>query len=218
MNTLLKKISICIGLVLCYLGFGFISGVSAAEPNAKECIDGNIDCNEIENDNPNGTNIEASKGENGSLAFDLIKMFFALLLVLALIYLLLKFLSKRNKIFNQVKALENIGGISVGQNKSIQIIRIGTRVYVVGVGDNVELLHEISNEDEKTELLHINQTNEFQAGTFVTSLFQQKKKDEGSTNQTKSDFKNLFTTELDKLKNGRTKMINHHKRKGDKHE
>ncbi|XKF65792.1 flagellar biosynthetic protein FliO [Virgibacillus necropolis] len=213
----MKKISIYLCLVMCCFGFGFISEVSAA-PNAKECIDGNIDCQELENENSKATNIDASEDNNGSLTFDLIKMFFALLLVLALIYLLLKFLSKRNKIFNQVKALENIGGISVGQNKSIQIIRIGNRIYVVGVGENVELLHEITNEDEKEELLHRNQTNEFQAGSLVTSLFQQKKNDEGATNQTKNEFKNLFASELDKLKSGRKKMINHHKRKGEKHE
>ncbi|ASN05716.1 flagellar biosynthetic protein FliO [Virgibacillus necropolis] len=213
----LKKISICICLVLCYLNLGLLSEVSAAAPNAKECIEENLDCDKLEKEGSNGTRIEASENENGSLVFDLIKMVFALLLVLALIYVLLKLLNKRNKIFQQVKALENIGGISVGQNKSIQIIRIGSRVYVVGVGDNVELLHEITNENEKEELLHINQANEFQAGSFVTALFQQKKND-NSTNQTKSEFKNLFTTELDKLKSGRRKMINHHKQKGDKHE
>lgn len=211
---LFKKFSICICFLVCFIGFGL--HVSAETPNAKECIEGNVDCDELESENSNET--KTSEDDNGSLVFDLIKMAFALLLVLALIYLLLKFLSKRNKIFSQVKALENVGGISVGQNKSIQIIRIANRMYVVGVGDNVELLHEITNENEREELLQLNQTNEFQAGSFVTSFFQQKKNDKGSTNQPKNDFKNLFATELDKIKDGRKKMINHHKRKGDNHE
>lgn len=217
---LLNKICFCSCIILCCLSFGLVSDVSAASPNAKECINGDIDCNELENqdDNLNDTNIDASTDDNGSLVFDLIKMVFALILVLALIYLLLKFLSKRNKIFNQVKALENIGGISVGQNKSIQIIRIGSRIYVVGVGDNVELLHEVTNEDEKQDLLQINQSKEFQAGSILNALLKPKKNGESSTNQANIDFKSLFATELDKLKSKRSKMINHHQRKGDKHE
>lgn len=212
---LVKNGSICICLLFCF-AFGFISDVSASEPNAKECIDGKADCNELETKTPDETNKETSE-ENGSIVFYLIKMVFALLLVLALIYLLLKFLNKRNKIFQAVKALENIGGISLGQNKSIQIIRIGNHIYVVGVGDNVELLHEITNEKEKEDLLHTNQKGEFQPGTLITSFFQQKK-DEESTNQSEPDFKNKFASELKKIKNGRKKMIDHHKRKGDKHE
>lgn len=75
-------------------------------------------------DEPESGDAEAEQDEsdaviedNGSLLFDLIKMFFALLLVLALIYLLLNFLNKRNKLFQKIKTLENLGGISVGQNK-----------------------------------------------------------------------------------------------------
>lgn len=214
---LFKKISISICLLICF-GFVFISEVSAEEPNAKECIDGKVDCNELQNDNSKGTSTDQDEEKSGSIVFSLIKMFFALILVLALIYLLLKFLNKRNKMFQKVKALENVGGISVGQGKSIQIIRIGNRVYVVGVGDNVELLHEITDENEKNELLHINQSNEFQQGTLFSSFLNKKKSDAGSTSQSKADFKNLFASELAKLKNGRKKMIDHHKRKGDKDE
>ncbi|WP_430785911.1 flagellar biosynthetic protein FliO [Virgibacillus flavescens] len=217
MNKLLNKISICIFLIVCYIGIGQVE-VSAEAPNAKECIEGNVDCGNLENQGSNENSDEASKKENDSLLFMLVKMFFALVLVLALIYLLLKFLSKRNKLFSQVKALENVGGVSVGQNKSIQIIRIGDRLYVVGVGDNVELMHEITDEAEKQEILQNNkQSTNFQSGSFLSSLFSHKNNGE-SSNQPKSDFKNLFAGELDKLKNGRSKMINHHKRKGDKHE
>lgn len=216
---LLKKIGICICLISAYfLGFGYTLQVSAAEPNAKECLEKEVDCNELKNNSTDGTTNIVGKNEDSSIVFDLVKMVFALILVLALIYLLLKFLSKRNKVFQQVRALENIGGISVGQNKSIQIIRISNRIYIVGVGENVELLHEITSEKEKDELLNLNQTNEFQAGSLISSFFKQKNNNDHSTTQTKTDFKNLFTTELDKLKDGRSKLINHHKRKGDKDE
>lgn len=212
---LVKKITICFCLLICF-GLGIISEVFASAPNAKECISGKVDCDEQETKTPDETN-KATSEDDGSIAFYLIKVAFALLLVLALIYLLIKFLNKRNKLFQQVTALENIGGISVGQNKSVQIIRIGEHIYVLGVGDNVELLHEITNEKEKEELLHKNQKGEFQPGTLITSLFQQKK-DTEVKNQPKTDFKNMFASELNKIKNGRKKMIDQQKRKGDKHE
>nr|WP_245251401.1 flagellar biosynthetic protein FliO [Virgibacillus litoralis] len=144
-------------------------------------------------------------------------MFFALLLVLGLIYLLLKFLSKRNKLFQQVKALENLGGISVGPNKSIQLVRIGSRIFVIGVGENVEMLQEITEEEAKKEILHNNASNEVETKSILTSIFQQKSGSD-EANQSKKDFKNMFSSELNKLKQSRTKLINQRKQKEDKHE
>src|SRR5699024_12724182 len=69
--------------------------------------------------------------QSTSLIFNVIKMIVALLLVLALIYVLLIFIKKRNKLTQQVKVLDNLGGISVGPNKSIQLVRIGDRKSVV---------------------------------------------------------------------------------------
>src|SRR5699024_11744787 len=57
------------------------------------------------------------------LGLNIVKMVFALLLILALIYTLLCFLKKRRS-YEKAGSLENIGGISVGQQKSVQIIRI----------------------------------------------------------------------------------------------
>nr|WP_240510149.1 flagellar biosynthetic protein FliO [Virgibacillus profundi] len=163
---------------------------------------------------------QANVGSNGSLLFDLIKMFFALLLILALIYLLLKFLGKRNKLFQQIKALENLGGVSVGQNKSIQIIRLGNSFYLIGVGENVEMLQEITDEEVIKDLLDRDgDTDTYNAGALVTSLFQRKANGENNSNdQSKKDFKNLFSSELDKLKANRTKLINQQKQKEDKYE
>src|SRR5690606_1347958 len=105
---------------------------------------------------PEEVNSGSSEGEtlnNSSLIFNLIQMVFALFLILALIYLLLKFLNKRNKIFNKVRALENLGGIAVGPSKSIQIVRVGNKLYLVGVGENVQLLEELEDEDLKEEIM-----------------------------------------------------------------
>ncbi|MXI40447.1 flagella biosynthesis protein FliZ, partial [Escherichia coli] len=44
--------------------------------------------------------------------------------------------------------VENIGGTTVGQNRSVQLIKVGKRVLVVGVADSIQLLKEIDDEQE----------------------------------------------------------------------
>lgn len=195
--------------------------VQAASANVKDCLEEDADCFDSDGTPADETDNETNQsdvGKNeGSLFFTLVKMVFALLLVLGLIYLLLKFLKSRNKLFNQVQGLENLGGISVGPNKSVQLVRIGPKLYVIGVGENVEMLQEISDEEVKQEILHNNDSDETQADSLLTSLFQKNTNtDEG--NQSRKDFKNIFSTELEKLKQSRSKLINQRKNKEDKHE
>ncbi|MFC4023139.1 flagellar biosynthetic protein FliO [Oceanobacillus longus] len=184
-----------------------------AAPNVTDCLDGEVDCGEPADtsNEENNNDLLADTESTGSLAFELVKMFFALVLVLALIYILIKFLNKRNKLFNQVKALDNLGGISVGQNKSIQIIRIGNQLYLVGVGDNVELLQEITDEDVKKDIMQSSERKnaEFPGGTLLTSLMPNKK--DASNDASENNFKMLFSKELENLKQNRNKMINKHK-------
>jgi len=199
----------------------FTSGaVQAASTNVKDCIE-NEDCLETDEAPANETENEQKKSTDdvstGSLFFNLVKMGFALLLVLGLIYGLLKFLRKRNKLFQPVKALENLGGISVGPNKSVQLVRIGSKIFVVGVGENVELLKEITDEAIKNELLHHDNSLDGQSMSLLSSLFQQKTGQEDK-NKSANEFTKLFSTELEKLKQTRRSMINQQKQREDKHE
>ncbi len=195
-------------------------------PNVSDCLEEGADCPDEEpssiNDTENETNEESNGngndevvgGSTGPLFFDFIKLIFALLLVLALIYFLLKFVNKRNKLFSNVKALDNLGGISVGTNKSIQIIRIGSRFFVIGVGDNIEMLQEITDEELINDLTQQKDVGGFDPNGFISSFLQKRSnpsKDDGSTNQSNQTFKKLFTTELDQLKQQRKKIMNQHK-------
>ncbi|WP_461179639.1 flagellar biosynthetic protein FliO [Virgibacillus ainsalahensis] len=209
-----------------FFAIGALNTIHASPNNVLECIENNLDCEE-ELEGPqneqesNLTEDSTVSAGNGSMLFELVKMFFALVLVLALIYLLLKFLSKRNKMGNKVKALENMGGISLGQNKSVQIMRIGSRLYLLGVGENVELLEEITDEEVIKDILHHeeNETNDFSANTMLTSLLPSKtEKEKNSTNQTDNRFNSLFSNELEKLKQTRKNLINQQAKKEDRHE
>lgn len=84
--------------------------------------------------------------------WDFIKMILATAFIIFLIYILLRFVSKRNKFTSSSNYIENLGGTNVGQNRSIQLIKVGKKILVVGVSDSVQLLKEIDDEDECREI------------------------------------------------------------------
>ncbi|WP_227935822.1 flagellar biosynthetic protein FliO [Alkalihalobacillus deserti] len=86
------------------------------------------------------------------------QMISALALVIVLIYLLLRFLNKRSQSFRSTQMLQNIGGVPLGANRSVQLVKVGNRVLVVGVGESIQLLREI--EDAKEINLIVNQQKE----------------------------------------------------------
>lgn len=84
--------------------------------------------------------------------FDFIKMMFALLFVLALLYGALKLINSKNKLSNG-RSVENIGGTNLGNNKTLQLVKVGNSILVVGVGDSINLLKEITDDEEREQLL-----------------------------------------------------------------
>jgi len=222
-----KKLFIALCFIIIMSLFEFTTASQAKTPYVGDCFGDDVgpecleeedskDIDEDKTDDDTTPPVLAGQNQTGSLVFDIIKTVFALLLILALIYILIKFLGKRNKLFNQVKALENLGGISVGQNKSIQIVRIGEKVFIVGVGDNVELLQEIDDEDLIHDLLHSDVQGDFQVNHLVRSIFKQKTdKNDRLNEEPQQKFKSLFSNELEKLKENRLTIKNQQKKKED---
>ncbi|MFD1360350.1 flagellar biosynthetic protein FliO [Lentibacillus salinarum] len=210
--------------IICLMGLWGVlypNSVVEAATNVKDCIE-NADCNEADTAPADTTENDeerdaADSPGTGSLLMNIVKMIFALLLVLGLIYLLLKFLHNRNKRFQQVKGLENMGGVSVGPNKSVQVVRIGSKVFLIGVGENVQLLEEITDDETKKELVHNDHSDDHQAAGGLAALFQSKntEKNAGDGND---DFKRLFSTELEKLKQTRRSLLHQSTQKDDRHE
>lgn len=143
-----------------------------------------------------------------SLLLNLVQLFFALLLVLGLIYGLLKFFNRKNKMFGKTQKLENLGGLSLGPNRSLQLVKVADRVMVIGVGENVEMVTEITDEATKKALVD-NGEEEFLERQFLSDLFKKKEKKqnfEGHSGQSKVQFQHLFEKELASLKEKREKL------------
>lgn len=154
-------------------------------------------------------------------AWDFIKMMFALGFILFLIYVLLKFVTKKNRVFQQGQAIVNLGGTSLGQNKSVQMIKVGKRVLVVGVGESITLLKEIDNEQESSSIIEdfekkqemvVDSKDLFKKLTSI--LVQQTNGKKSKTNSNTTVFSSELNEQLQKIKEERTKQFEDIKRKG----
>ncbi|WP_284139962.1 MULTISPECIES: flagellar biosynthetic protein FliO [unclassified Virgibacillus] len=222
-----NKISISIGIILLIWNIYFPTEMMAKETNVSDWLETNENSEVDEADTNESPSVKADEEsvekveKNESIWISILKTIIALFFILALIYALLRFLNHRNKRFNHVKTLENLGGIAVGQNKSIQIIRVGKKYFLIGVGDDIHMLQEINDEEMKQELdVASEELMSVKPGKFLSSLLKNSgsKQGEGRFKNEQKDFKNLFAKELQHLSQNRKELISQSKQKEDSHE
>lgn len=154
--------------------------------------------------------VEETEKQTSFSFFDFLKMIFALVFVLMLLYLLLKLLNRKFKLPQESKYLQNLGGVSLGQNKSVQMIKIGNRILILGVGETIELLREIEDEEEYKEIIDMHKEPDFPSvEQHMMRLFQKNGK---KTDQPDNSFKN----ELESLLKERRERMVRLKQKGSK--
>ncbi|WP_096199372.1 flagellar biosynthetic protein FliO [Bacillus sp. FJAT-45350] len=83
-----------------------------------------------------------------------VQMIGALVVIIALIYIFLKFVNAKSRSFRNHHTIQNLGGVPLGANRSVQMVKIGERILVVGVGETIQLLKEIDSQDEVDMLLN----------------------------------------------------------------
>lgn len=98
----------------------------------------------------------ASLPDTGLQSFYLVlKVLFFLAVIIGLFFILIRLLAKRNRAGAFGRPIRSLGGVPLGQNKSLQIVSIGKTLYIVGVGDNVQLLEKIDDENAVAELTEL---------------------------------------------------------------
>lgn len=157
---------------------------------------------------------ELTTSSNEFSAWEFIKMIFATVFIIALIYIILKFINKKNRLFNQYKYIENIGGTSLGTNRSIQLVKVGDRILVVGVGDSIQLLKEIDDSEEIKEILEDHNSkldHLIQPRDLLNKVVSYRKnKSKGDTDQ----FQSILKQELAEFSSNRKKMLDEFSKKG----
>lgn len=99
-----------------------------------------------------GLNNGVDKMDTGYIG-DVIWVFVALAIVITLLIFTIKFLSKRNRAWGTARGLRSLGGISLGQNSSMQVIEVANRIYVVGVGEQVTLLDKLDDPETVAKII-----------------------------------------------------------------
>lgn len=152
--------------------------------------------------------------DDPSFLWSLVKLIFILVLMIGLLYVGVRFFSRRNRQMRDLNVLENLGGIPVGQQKSVQLIRLGSAYYLLGVGENVELLKEIEDESILQELQQLAEKPEEES---FFAAFKANYKQKNAPEESNS-FKQLYTKELDNLMNSRKELINSKQKRDEENE
>lgn len=145
------KRSICFFILFLYL-FSYQSTIYAAGSSTA----GN---NSVYDTIQKGEDKQASSPKNvvdsrsPSLFPIFIKFIFSFLLVVALLIVFMRFLSKRNQVLQSNGPVLPLGGHTLGNNRSLQVVLIGQTIYIIGVGDSITLIRSISQGEEYQHLL-----------------------------------------------------------------
>ncbi|WP_397537523.1 flagellar biosynthetic protein FliO [Rummeliibacillus pycnus] len=187
-----------------------------AESNssAYDCIKNPDACKD---DSPSPVESKDQSTGVGLSAGDYIRMVLALIFVIALLYGVLKFVNRRNNKYQQNQLMQNLGGISLGQQKSVQLLKVGNSLYLVGVGDDVHILKEVKDNTEKEHLLSLyNDKQELSAQVpYVSELFSKFKSRHSEKEGDSSDeeFKEEFQKRLSEIQQNRRKELEEWKQK-----
>lgn len=157
---------------------------------------------------------QASENKQPTIFGLILRIVVVLIIIIGLIYLLLKFFNRSSNFNHQGKVLTNLGGISLGMNKSAQLIKVGDKIYLVGVGDDVSILTEITDQSVVEQLLESQQSTPVTSTSLIEQFNFIRKRKPQSTDElgqapdtsNDQDFASLFKGELDAMKDKREKI------------
>lgn len=186
-----------------------------ASGNVFDCTNNPEECEEDSNSLTGDKKDEKGEvvGSNNPITvWEYLKTILALIFVIGLLFMLLKFINRKNRLFDKSRLMKNLGGISLGQQKSVQLITIGNSYYLIGVGEDIHLLKEITDEEEIATLLkyyeEIDETPTMGAiGQLIETIKSKKNVYESKTETNSNDFSNMFNSQLDEIKKERKKRL-----------
>ena len=200
----IAKACIAIMIALAFLAPMNFAYAAKGSQYLTECLQ-NPEAEGCEESNPAGEEENSTSAGVGLGIWDYMKMLFSLVLVLALLIIVLKFLNKKSASYQQNSVVRNIGGVSVGAQKSVQLLHIGDKLYIIGVGDDVQLIKEIDNPEEIERLLEIhNEKQSFVDSTtpYILDLVKKlkgTKTEEIEEKQSTQNFGEMFNKRLTEL-------------------
>lgn len=145
-----KLTSIVLIIFFSFLVYSIPNANAEENQTVDQCIKNPEECKSSNNPAAEPNKESAAVSLSG---WDYIKMVLALIFVIALLYGVLRWLNRNNRSFQKNQLVKNLGGTTIGQQKSIQVVQIGSTLLVVGVGENISILKEVTDENEKEDIL-----------------------------------------------------------------
>jgi flagellar protein FliO/FliZ len=182
--------------------------------SVEDCIKNRASCDDGQPEKTANQSVQ-KETKVGVSFLDFVRMIFATAFVAALLYFLLKFINKKSRSFKSSQIVENLGGTSLGANRSVQIVKAGNRLLIVGVGENIQLLREIDDPEEYSQVIqeYNNKMEQLmQPSDIVTKLL--KRANKKSDNTQSSNFSALLKSQLNDMASGRKKMLSEMQKKG----
>ncbi|WP_052728366.1 flagellar biosynthetic protein FliO [Domibacillus tundrae] len=156
MKSLIKCIFALLLTFVLFSGNEIIAGAALSNKSSvQDCIKNPDLC---EQEQPKEENNQESETEDvaapvGIGFLDIVRMIAALAFVVALLYFLLRFINKKSRSYQESHIVRHLGGTALGGSRSVQIVKVGDRVFVLGVGEDVSLLKEIEDPVEREDLI-----------------------------------------------------------------
>ncbi|MDZ5711732.1 flagellar biosynthetic protein FliO [Jeotgalibacillus haloalkalitolerans] len=177
----------------------------ASPGNVSDCMGDNPSEECAEQDVP----AISDSGEPSGINFwTFVRLIGALAFVVILLYALLKFVNSKTKNFQQSRLIKNMGGTTLGGNRSVQIVKIADSYYILGVGEDVNLIKEINSPDEIEEIEeYFDQSESIQQSPVSGWVEKLKERKASVVNKEDQSFGSLFKEQLKEHQAQRMKMF-----------
>src|SRR5699024_12386249 len=148
-------------IILCLLlgiQLFYVAQPAKANDSLFECLQDEEKCIEDKDEKApteNDSSVQNERSQVGLTAWDYIKTFFALIFVVGLLLFLVKWINHKNRHVQNNRMMQNLGGLSLGQQRSVQLVLIGKTYYILGVGEDIQLLKEVTDAEEIELLLRM---------------------------------------------------------------
>lgn len=108
-------------------------------------------------------------GSNNTL-LNLLNVIIVLALIIVLIVLLIRFLGRRNQSLMSGRSIRTLGAMGLGPNKSIQVIELGSSLYLIGVGEDISILDKVTDPVEVALIIEAFEDQSSNQSNFLTPL------------------------------------------------
>ncbi|WP_078146709.1 flagellar biosynthetic protein FliO [Exiguobacterium sp. HVEsp1] len=105
---------------------------------------------------------ESNVPTTASTIGDGVKVVLSLVVVVGGFIVLMRWLGSKTQGVKTTQHMKHLGGVPLGKDRSVQLVKLGDQVYVLGVGDSIQLIDRLDTdtmEEEQTETLSLRTSN-----------------------------------------------------------